>query len=179
MDVSRSTSPNLLDLPAEVRNNIYRLVLVDDFSVVYDSGSWDAVGTGLLLTCKQTHQEAIDIYYAENLFEFMMPSHDPHALPRLPPRTLRKMAGRIQIWWNDPPNWPNFELWLRRIHNGEIEMLYHEGHYDVRKDCDAEEIAWNAASNLAYELRDLPWSRVAGLLEDWRKALIEVDSRWG
>ncbi|CAK4034157.1 Hypothetical predicted protein [Lecanosticta acicola] len=73
---SDSGKCKLLELPAELRNDIYRLVLVpeDDAAVDIDANGYDR--PGLLSTCKQIYYEARKIFYAENKFMFLVAGFD-------------------------------------------------------------------------------------------------------
>lgn len=56
----------LLELPAELRNEIYGLVLCKNDRIVVSSAGYER--EGLLSVCKQVRQEALKIYYYENKF---------------------------------------------------------------------------------------------------------------
>lgn len=62
----------LLNLPAELRNHIFKLAVVKDHPIeIY---SWVAHRkAALLATCKQIRSEALAIYYGENTFIFPLP----------------------------------------------------------------------------------------------------------
>ena len=60
-----------LDLPAEMRNEIYRLVFVADGRIDFGSpGKRFKRSAALLRTCRQVHEEGRTILYAENQFFF-------------------------------------------------------------------------------------------------------------
>ena len=57
----------LLELPAELRNNIYRYALVSD-DPIYITPDGLRTRKALLQTCEQIKNEATGIFYAENVF---------------------------------------------------------------------------------------------------------------
>jgi len=59
-----------LDLPAELRNEIYRLVFVADLRLNFANPINFNRGAALLRTCRQCHQEGRGILYGENTFFF-------------------------------------------------------------------------------------------------------------
>ena len=67
----RSTHAGFLDLPAELRNEIYHLVFVASDCFNFDSPSNFNRSAAFLRTCKQVHDEGRSILYSENHFLFM------------------------------------------------------------------------------------------------------------
>ena len=68
---STTSSPQdspLLNLSAELRNQIYNLVLVEDTAIEAHGGSLGR--PGLLQTCKQIEAEASQLFFASNRFMF-------------------------------------------------------------------------------------------------------------
>lgn len=60
-----------LDLPAELRNEIYRLIFVTPDCFNFDSPSNFSRSAAFLRTCKQVHEEGRSILYSENHFLFV------------------------------------------------------------------------------------------------------------
>lgn len=58
--------PGLLTIPAELRTEIYRLVLLHDGLIKISEGT--SKEPALLAVCRQVHEEASYIYYCENKF---------------------------------------------------------------------------------------------------------------
>ena len=63
---SSRTKPSLLNIPAELRNNIYELALTSEHDIVIQVGG--AKRPALLHACKQTREEATKIYFSQNDF---------------------------------------------------------------------------------------------------------------
>lgn len=71
-----STGSPLLDAPAEIRNNIYRLVVVAHDQPVDITPHDLLVRKALIDTCKQIREEAKDIIISENTFHVVCGSGD-------------------------------------------------------------------------------------------------------
>jgi thermostable 8-oxoguanine DNA glycosylase len=75
-DTSDISKPNttskrsFLDLPAEIRNQIYRLALVSEEKLDFAYPSNFSRSSSLLQTCRQVHEEGRTILYSENTFYF-------------------------------------------------------------------------------------------------------------
>jgi len=73
---ARTTAPapakraGFLDLPAELRNEIYREVFVADSRLDFAKPTQLSRGAAFLRTCRQVHEEARSILYSENEFFF-------------------------------------------------------------------------------------------------------------
>ncbi|KAF2467616.1 uncharacterized protein BDR25DRAFT_344730 [Lindgomyces ingoldianus] len=68
-----SSKASFLDLPSEIRNNIYSRVLVcDGYVKLMPAYSTKVPGLILLQTCKQVHDEAASIFFAANAFYIHM-----------------------------------------------------------------------------------------------------------
>ncbi|KXL44788.1 hypothetical protein M433DRAFT_139738 [Acidomyces richmondensis BFW] len=65
-----AAAAGFLDLPAELRNEIYRLVFVADLRLNFANPVNFDRGAALLRTCRQCHQEGRSILYGENTFFF-------------------------------------------------------------------------------------------------------------
>ncbi|KAL6168120.1 hypothetical protein ACJQWK_05778 [Exserohilum turcicum] len=70
---------SFLDLPAELRNSIYELVLHEGtFDVFPNQHSPKPQTLSLLSTCTQIRYEALPIFYSRNTFDFaFMVTHIP------------------------------------------------------------------------------------------------------
>ena len=82
---SSSQDSKLLQLPAELRNRIYEMVLLHPFRDFLMPGSRAGNYTVLLRTCRQIFHEAAEIYYSGNTF---------HTFPDTLVRALRTIGVR-------------------------------------------------------------------------------------
>ncbi|KAI9836870.1 MAG: hypothetical protein M1819_001035 [Sarea resinae] len=64
------SATGFLSLPPELRNRVYRLVLVDEDPVNFGSRRNFQRSSAFLRTCRQVHQEGRGILYGENSFDF-------------------------------------------------------------------------------------------------------------
>lgn len=97
--IEAPTTPGFLSLPPEVRNIIYRLLLVRQGAVdkrgrTFWSASKPQLSTQLLRTCRRIHHEAITILYGENTFKITI-SDASHSCTRLRyPRPVSQAFSR-------------------------------------------------------------------------------------
>lgn len=115
-----SSMANFWNLPKPVREQIYRLHLVQENPV--DIISFEAACGGklspiwgdpksrrgtpqLLQLCKKTDREAAGIYFGENTFIWDRPHQVYHWKPRLWPRHLRLIRALIIEGWTSPENY--------------------------------------------------------------------------
>ena len=116
---------NFWDLPKPVREQIYRLHLVqenpvdlDDFEAAcggdlapiwgYSSSRNRKIRRGqpkLLEVCKKTEREAVGIYFGENTFVCRSPFEARHWKIRLSPRHLGLVQTLVIEGWTDPQNY--------------------------------------------------------------------------
>ena len=109
----QKTSP-LLELAAELRNNIYRLVLTSEIPVAIKKS--DLRGrTALLQTCRQIRNEASSVFYSENEFRIPLDNENvEHAvawlkLANTQAKQIKRMSvlvelspARLAAIWGDP-----------------------------------------------------------------------------
>ncbi|PPJ57822.1 hypothetical protein CBER1_00176 [Cercospora berteroae] len=78
MKVHGQDASPLFGLPGELRNRIYRLVLLEQNAIqVVDTGY---ARPGLLTTCQQIANESTVLYYEENKFDVRAWDYNPHSL---------------------------------------------------------------------------------------------------
>ncbi|WPB02075.1 uncharacterized protein RHO25_006709 [Cercospora beticola] len=186
------TPSRLLQLPAELRNRIYRLVLhtagEEDRIIVTEFGH---ERPALLQTCKKIRNEALKIYYYENSFRIDMNSYDSALLARFT-RKLRDLGLETHSakpakeyvecylrYGDREPNWANLLQWMKFVHSGLVpprkltpaERWASGRHSTVR-------IVISSMNNMVRCLADRPWEEVKKLLEDQRVVLATTNARW-
>lgn len=67
---STASKRSFLDLPAEIRNQVYRLTFVSDEKLDFAYPNNFSRSSSLLQTCRQVHEEGRSILYSENTFYF-------------------------------------------------------------------------------------------------------------
>lgn len=183
---AESAECHLLELPAELRNDIYRLALVQDSDI--DVNHTRFAKPALLSTCKQIRHEACKIFYAENDSRIHVPDYDCSALCKWNDLQLElnaddqaeavvKNLGRLHI---TGASWPNLMTWLQRTHAGQLLL---------GPAPPAILVAVGVLSQVMHLIgfmgivtrrsRDLPWSEVEKTFEYTRSSLIMIDEKWG
>lgn len=66
-ELKSQLKPNLLSIPLEIRNNIYRMVLTTDHTQLGRS-CFEGLQTALLRVCQKVHTEAVDILQGDNIW---------------------------------------------------------------------------------------------------------------
>ena len=82
----QKSSPSFLDLPLELRQQIYRYYLVREQALVIKKNVVDFDPQGVVmvrnlsLVCKTIKDEALDILYGENCFKLYLTGEDGHLM---------------------------------------------------------------------------------------------------
>lgn len=171
-------------LPGELRNKIYRYVILQNTPILVNSAGYQR--SGLMSVSKQARSETVSIFYSENRFRSDVSEYNSDNLLQFVRRLSaterqRETDHKTLLWPRDStPNWRNLMIWLQRWYN-------RERFYGFRPPNDialgrteyAKEIALGGLFVLVTELRDLPWARVEKMLLDQRPILVSTDERWG
>ena len=182
----------LLELPAELRNRIYRLVLCKENPVRVISTGYER--EGLLSSCKQVRQETLKIYYYENEFTIETHNFDSDnllAFTRItrrlgltgrkstaPRKSLEKVGMQFSFRSSDAC-WENLLEWMRRIHAGKLQAPSRSPERQARQqDLTLRHITFYAMSFTATQLKSQPWPLVHDVLRGHRAILGNEDERW-
>ena len=165
-------------LPAEMRNRIYREVLVDPECVFIEDAE-DFQEPPLLQTCRQIRQEAITIYYRENYFCICAEGFNSDRGYTWCQRARRHAPDlmRNTEWCQHESNQRSADLrqWLQRAHEGSVpygEWL---------------EPAWIGNEfQIVKDLKDVSWTLVERVLKSYEASVRamkmvfegEVDEEW-
>ena len=126
--VQQHLESRLLELPAELRNDIYRFALVgdpEDKIKITPGMPNPPYEPALLRVSRQVRNEASSIYYQENHFRFDMPNFDASAYIKWV-RAEPIVRSRLQVWFklqvitSCDVAWENLVRWLEAIHNREV-----------------------------------------------------------
>lgn len=158
-------------MPAELRNRIYRDVLLEDEVTVDDNSH---LQPGLLRACRQLRNEATRIYYEEKAFilrvfdlRLSIPSH--HWLmvdvPRVPMPRMRLLVGGAM-------HWDNLVEWMKRLHGEPTPCPA------VGPEVISRVRAVSRALAIVFELRQVPWGTVLRALEHFKEAVEPTDGSW-
>ena len=117
------SKPSLLGIPAELRNNIYRLALIKDKRI--DISYWQSEPTepGLLQVCRQTRAESKEIYFKENKFFITVEGADATEYVKWAQLSeLHKKADcDACLTGDDVFASHDLEAWLKAFYEGECE----------------------------------------------------------
>lgn len=112
-EVSKPNTPSkrsFLDLPAEIRNQIYRLAFVSEEKLDFAYPSNFSRSSSLLQTCRQVHEEGRSILYSENTFYFQR---------RKKEQSSRWTTNVFEIGYKD------IRFFLRSIGLANVSLLRH------------------------------------------------------
>lgn len=175
----------LFKLPRELRDMIYRLVLIyispwspyfHDIFITSDSGIPEP---DLLSISKLIRFETYEIFYRENEF-FCKVDHFDHSLISLAQRkalwtTARMGIGEPSVSIDfDCRQWDNLVLWLQACRRGECARW--DADYVGSGDAEQRLLQglFDMACGVSMSSDDLDW-----LLESFRTALTAIEKDWG
>ncbi|KAF7196146.1 hypothetical protein HII31_02547 [Pseudocercospora fuligena] len=173
---------HLLGLPAELRNYIYRLVMLEQDYIDITPRSY--ARPALLDTCRQTRSEGLKIYYYENKFEIKINDFDSDMHLRFRSHTKEMgLSSNKMSFGSDvqvaSPNWRKLMTWLQRYHAKEIRTYAAKPTTEVHTDSRA--IIRSTLGTMfatAKAMGSQPWHAVEKLMELSRPVLILQDQRW-
>lgn len=179
----------ILELPAELRNRIYRDCLVEERPIKLFERSSEprrhGVAPALLRTCSQIRSEAIEIYYLENRFEAVVEDCDVGEIEVWIDSCISPLGEdvamklRLVLYALVPNNrpWTNLMSWCRAIYDGVFYLVRFELEfcYDVNQ---AEEGVITTAVDMAKVARDLPWTEVFEMLRKLQWVAVATDTVW-
>ncbi|KAI5363676.1 hypothetical protein Slin15195_G093290 [Septoria linicola] len=161
--------PALFALPDELRNQIYRLVLVQARSVRLKPD--DNSEPGLLRTCRKTRQEATRIHREENRFRVVSMHLDSTILCRNPSHWAYDII-MIQILGGY--NWPNFKTWLKEDMEGRVYTPGLKATDNTHRPGEMQPRIIRQAFQVVQMLREMDgyatFEDVLPMLETWLKA---------
>jgi hypothetical protein len=188
---SVATSP-LFKLSPELRNKIYRLVLVrdpwDDFTnweVIVDKAN-GIPEPALLASNKITRSEASGIFYHENCFSCRVLNFDPAPMLLLQSKfkePLRKNPPDIELVRSrtkGEPIWENLVSWLHMCHRGEcIGLLpFEDDDFGQGMGHGPERRILEGLFSVAANCPGLSSAALDCVIESMHMALVEDDYAW-
>jgi hypothetical protein len=173
----------LLDLPPELRQEIYEYVLspLDQTKTVKITTERKPTQPAILRTCKAIRNEACSIYYLDNKFFFNIKDFNAASL-----LTFCRQAGKyldnIKIELHVSrysKNWTCLLIWLKAYHRGATVRFQCADHGPrTLKPPACGGCAAGAAFDLVEETKDSSWSKVLRLLEIYKSATETTSKRW-
>ncbi|KAI6860594.1 hypothetical protein KC338_g6905 [Hortaea werneckii] len=169
-----TTKAHLLTIPGELRNVIYRLVLVSEERIKVDKRHRKM--PPLLRTCQLVYAEARSIYFGENSFQVTVRHLRPiisrhHWL--LVSRT--KMRVDLNINLIGKFDWENLMSWLSRYHRSKGAYLgCFRGRDSVRRRLDHVTFAFK----IVHGMFKTKWQGVRTVLDEYREITELGKMRW-
>lgn len=176
MEDAELPSSAFLRLPAELRNCIYRHVLLDDGHIRINRHSKPAQ-PGILQGSKQCRKESADIYYQENAFAFRINNFDAALYISWCRSSERRRSCRTIAKVLRSYNWANLVVWPKACWDRECG--------DSLGVVDGEAITdRNTALHffcMAKKLREtgaLSWDQAKDVSESADSAILNLGLRW-
>lgn len=164
----------LVSLPAEIRNQIYKNVLVESEPIDVNSSNIPAE-PGLLRVNRNIRNEARHFYYNDNLFLFTVYNYDGILLVRWLGSSEFRQHSKWQVHYEGLPNWANLLAWLK--------ATYEENSHGRRPSRSVVKKASEVVGifNLVARMKsdNVPWHEIEPYLEDVRQIMTYSDPLWG
>lgn len=180
---------SLLGIPGEIRNRIYREVLLEEYTIqigfmsfsfgyggrrhreTRDKGT--SLEPGLLRSCMTIRREARPIFFNENRFhiELYQAKMDPplaHWFWQHVPRSQRKVTHEEQT------SWECFKPWLKAHWAGQLAEHVQEDFAELIWEVTDNRVVWNMFK-VVEELQDLRWEKVEKVLDLYAESVIIHD----
>ena len=169
-----STVSRFQTLPPEIRNMIYRLVLVEDHSIAIRSEAASLPpDPALLHVDRQTRREASAIYYRENSFKVYINNFDAALYREWYTSSYSRRTARKEYVIRESRNWANLLDWLKAYYHGESGK---PGPKRSGKPCISASL-FSLVQRMKRHQK-LSWPAVEANLEDVHQSLIAQDRRW-
>lgn len=182
-----TANASLLELPAELRNQIYREAVVIPDGVHIDLSDMNGPNTkqpALLHACRQIRAEAITLYYLENKFHITIPSEDgKRMLPfyRAAENHVTPCLISVCCGWKGAYSWTNLLAWLKLYHARDIRLrpVYAREYLEAAgNDLDRSARVVEMAFKTVEEMLWVKWDMVAAVLEKFHLVVAGFDRDW-
>lgn len=169
--------PRFLELAPELRNRIYRFVLVSPRDIHLEREA--RVEPALLRTTRQLRDEAASIYYSENLF--VMKIHDMAGAEVVPFRHLllryrTSVRGNFRVQLLTGVDWSNLLEWLKTYHGPQSSMKCYRPSSKGTYNSDGRIVAY--AFDVVKRMKDDRWSKVEEVLEAFHMTVAVTRPDW-
>ncbi|KAK5127466.1 hypothetical protein LTR85_006805 [Meristemomyces frigidus] len=173
-----NTPSGLLSLPPELRNIIYRHVLVEPSNIVVPHGTLPPPQPGLLRSGKQVRREAIKIYYTENVFTFRLRNYDASTYHKWAGKSILHQKAPVKWKFHGSPNWANLLQWLHWFNDKECNgPSTREMSADDKDQFAVAQLFAIVQERQRGKLKE-PWIQVEVLLEHVHQVMTAFKQRW-
>ena len=162
----------LLELPAELRNQIYRYAVVEqDWVHLNDHNSSEAA---VLQTCRQIRSEAGPIYYGENVFAVTLTDYKVRPQPAHWVWDVDR-AKTFKLRNEGSLDWENLKEWFRLYHEGKSRCLARRLDNGDDKRMVLSKI-WDIVKGMV--LLDVDWNTTEMVLEKFKEGIEVKQGDW-
>lgn len=175
----------LMGLPAELRNKIFELALLDQESINVSASGYER--PGLLTTCKQIAHETTGMLYSGRTFHFHIQEFDTKPLHAFLRTTMSEArfphlnSIHISITSSLSPDWFNLLQWLEGCHNGSFQHAAVDVD-EIRTLRRRDQLTGAIIAGMFCAAQGLcgktPWQTVEDIVSKQRASLIAIDGRW-
>jgi len=180
---------HLLSLPPELRNRIWREVVIED--ITFDAANIHPKAPGLVRTGRQARREAIGVYFLECEHFFHIVDYDGAWRVQTIHEVCCIVASAIDIGaisrrdvtscstceTTGLPNWANLVNWVRVNHAAGLGFLPQCESGDW-VNVKAGDKVMTVAMSVVEGMEDEPWEKVEGIREDVHRAVAALDAAW-
>ncbi|KAI5361512.1 hypothetical protein Slin15195_G126270 [Septoria linicola] len=177
-----------MELPGELRNRIYRFVLLQPEDIPVTSSGYER--PSVLATSKTIRSEGLKIFYLENAFSIFVHNFDCTEIYRFSQQVKRfklkvseeESDVNIHFWTNwAQPNWPNLLLWLKRYHARQLDSW--PAHPMLAESASVEDHGeYGVVASMAVVADMLrtkqKWSVVENILKAQHPSLLAYNDGW-
>lgn len=162
---------SLLDLPAELRNQIYHYAVVNLERILIDLSNLDGTNTkqpALTKVCRQVRAEATTIYYLENRFNLTIPDDDgKRQLPfyNASQKHIDNNKINVSISGNGGCSWANLMEWVKLCYD-EVIMWRPGFPKQMFQEKDEDRLCRVRATvfETLEEMEDYDWEKIEAVL---------------
>ena len=173
----------LVELPPELRNKVYRYVLLSEGPV--HVGATGFMEPPLLMTAKQIRQEASSIFYKENEFDVLIIDYDIKNCIKWDRKIkagFRRgdFVGRVSyggsITYSSRRDWENLLGWMKAYHKGTVSCS--AARPSLVSSGQMENKILGGIFTIVAGMATMPWFCVEMVMQEQRLLLAEINSGW-
>ena len=175
-DVGITTSTSaLLTMPPELRNIIYRYILVEEKQLYLSRRSWVSHQRPLPQICRQVRDDAFKLFYTLKEFGVENKDCDASVLHHLSLLSKRNNVSGMKYYLlrSEQPSWVSLKAWVKQYHS-----LKNVGLFYKWKTHTLEHVVVGTVFQTAKQCRDMAWGCVKKLVDVHHHTLIKIDPRW-
>lgn len=169
------TDCRIMTLPAELRNEMYRLCLVEGRIRMPTIGRSTAP-PALLQTCRLIRKESATIYFKENNFNFRIHSLDMTRTEEWVALSDLHANAKVSLGFRGQPKWENLLVWLE--HFWEDRWLgFSDPNNDEQEISNGGSVVHHVFT-IVEELKEAPemtWEKVRTVLESVQQCVRRAD----